>query len=102
MVRRDTRKNILRENSEVEEELEEEDDSAKEDEIFLLESLQGETANSKVVITLFVSVELLSPPGEADSPDQADRCHHGAWSGHQDCGGGGWRPYPYGDKGAKT
>ena len=46
MVRRESRKNILKENSTLEEE--QEDEAAREDEIFLLESLQDEAANSKV------------------------------------------------------
>ena len=51
MVRRDTRKNILKENDKVVEEPEEDDDEdARADEIFLLESLQEEAANSKVNI----------------------------------------------------
>ena len=46
MVRRESRKNILKENSTLEED--QENEAAREDEIFLLESLQDEAANSKV------------------------------------------------------
>ena len=53
MVRRESRKNILKENSKVEEE--QEDEAAREDEIFLLESLQDEAANSKVLSGRFTT-----------------------------------------------
>jgi len=54
MVRRESRKNILKENSKVEEE--QEDEAAREDEIFLLESLQDEAANSKVKLTILIKL----------------------------------------------
>ena len=54
MVRRESRKNILKENSKKVEE-EQEDEAAREDEIFLLESLQDEAANSKVLSGRFTT-----------------------------------------------
>ena len=48
MVRRESRKNILKEE-------EQEDEAAREDEIFLLESLQDEAANSKVLSGRFTT-----------------------------------------------
>ena len=47
MVRRESRKNILQDNTPAVVE-EEEDEEAKEDEVSLMESLQDEAANSKV------------------------------------------------------
>ena len=100
MVRRDTRKNLLMENSAVEKEEEEEDEAAKEDEVFLLESLQDEPANSKVSL---VSVLVLHvPPGEADDPDQADGLDQRPGPGGQDGRGGGRAPHPRGDQGAQA
>ena len=100
MVRRDTRKNLLMENSAVEKEEEEEDESAKEDEVFLLESLQDEPANSKV--SLASALVLHVHPGEADDPDQADGLDQRPGPGGQDGGGGGRAPHPHGDQGAQA
>ena len=99
MVRRDTRKNLLMENSAVEKE-EEDDEAAKEDEVFLLESLQDEPANSKVSLASALVLHVL--PGEADDPDQADGLDQRPGPGGQDGRGGGRAPHPRGDQGAQA
>ena len=71
MVRRESRKNILQDNTPAVVE-EEEDEEAKEDEVSLMESLQDEAANSKVS---FKSSKILKQKfsillGEADYSDK--------------------------------
>ena len=100
MVRRESRKNILKENSTLEEE--QEDEAAREDEIFLLESLQDEAANSKVFFLQTGSLDDLLASGEADHPDKADGGHRGFGSGGEDGGGGGRQLDPHGDKRPKA
>ena len=81
MVRRESRKNILKENSKVEEE--QEDEAAREDEIFLLESLQDEAANSKVLSGRFTTC-MTFKSGEVDDPDQVDGRDRGVGAGGED------------------
>ena len=77
MVRRESRKNILKENSKVEEE--QEDEAAREDEIFLLESLQDEAANSEGAFRQIHYMTFKS--GEVDDPDQVDGRDRGVGAG---------------------
>ena len=99
MVRRESRKNILKENSKVEEE--QEDEAAREDEIFLLESLQDEAANSKVLSGRFTTC-MTFKSGEVDDPDQVDGRDRGVGAGGEDGGGGGRRDGAHGDQGTKA
>ena len=81
MVRRESRKNILKENSTLEED--QENEAAREDEIFLLESLQDEAANSKVFFSNRCSFGDLFVSGKTDHPDKADGGHSGFGSGSE-------------------
>ena len=83
------------ENSAVEKEEEEEDEAAREDEVFLLESLQDEAANSKVLCASVLVLHVR--PGEADHPDQADGLDQRPGPGGEDGGGGGRTTHPRGD-----
>ena len=100
MVRRESRKNILKENSTLEEE--QEDEAAREDEIFLLQSLEDEAANSKVFFLQTCSLDDLLVSGEADHPDKVERGHRGIGSGGENGRGGRRQLDPHGDERPKA